>query len=246
MLIHHNLRRIEAVPGAIIWLLAGALILQVCWHGLQADPAARAEDLPAAPSTDVLRIASFGDPVALSRVLMLWLQVFDNQPGISIPFLELDYYRVIDWLNQILALDPHSQYPLLAASRLYGAVPSQRKQAQMFDFVYEKFLEDPNLRWRWLAHAAIMAKHRLEDLPRALKYAEAITDKATGKQVPGWARQMQIFVLEEAGELDAARILIGGLLASGQITDPHELRFLREELERMENNDLPDNTEGEI
>ena len=238
MFASHFTRRLDAVPAAVIWLLVAALILQVGWHSLQADPAARAEDLPAAPAADVLRIASFGDPIALSRVLMLWLQVFDNQPGISLPFLELDYYRVIEWLDRILALDPHSQYPLLAASRLYGAVPSPRKQAQMFDFVYEKFLEDPNRRWRWLAHAAIMAKHRLGDLPRALKYAEAITDKATGNQVPGWARQMQIFVLEEAGELEAARVLIGGLLASGQITDPHELRLLRQELERMENNDL--------
>lgn len=234
----HATRRLDAVPAPVIWLLAGALILQVGWHGLQADPAARAEDLPAAPAPDMLRIASLGDPIALSRVLMLWLQVFDNQPGISIPFLELDYYRVIAWLDRILVLDPHSQYPLLAASRLYGAVPNPGKQVQMFDFVYEQFLEDPNRRWRWLAHAAIMAKHRLGDLPRALKYAEAITDKATGNQVPGWARQIQVFVLEQAGELAAARVLIGGLLASGQITDAHELRFLRQELERLEGNDL--------
>lgn len=234
MLTGRSTRRLEAVPAPVAWTLAATLVIQIGWHGLQDRPEARASDLPAAPSLDVLHVVSMGDPVALSRAMMLWLQVFDNQPGISIPFLELDYYRVIDWLDRILALDPGTQYPLLAASRLYGAVPNPRKQAQMFDFVYEKFMENPDLRWRWLAHAAVMAKHRLQDLPRALKYAEAITDKATGKQVPGWARQMQIFVLEEAGELEAARVLIGGLLASGQITDPHELRFLRQELERME------------
>jgi hypothetical protein len=182
---------------------------------------------------DTLRLVSLGDPLALARFLNLWLQVFDNQPGISVPFRELDYTRVRGWLNASLELDPRGHYPLLAAARLYGEVPDPAKQRQMLDFIYEKFLEAPNERWPWLAHATLIARHQLHDQPLALKYAHSLADRTTGSQVPHWARQMEIFVLEEMGETEAAEILIGGLLQSGQINDPHEFRFLTDRLKHL-------------
>jgi len=229
-----NERPLTAVPRPVLWLLGGALLLQLTWHGIQPPPMAQARDLPRPPSEAALRIAALGDPVALGRALMLWLQVFDNQPGVSIPFALLNYDYVATWLERILDLDPSSQYPLLAAARLYGEVPDPVRQRRMMDFVYRKFMDDPNTRWRWLAHASIVAKHRLEDPVLALKFARAIADNTAAERVPPWARQMHIFLLEEAGELEAARTLIGGLLASGEIRDPHEIRFLEERLEALE------------
>jgi hypothetical protein len=52
--------------------------------------------------------------------------------------------------------------------------------------------------------------------------------------VPLWAKQMEIFILEDMNELDAARALIGGLLERGEIHDPNELRFLQQRLEELE------------
>jgi hypothetical protein len=51
--------------------------------------------------------------------------------------------------------------------------------------------------------------------------------------VPYWARDLQILLLEDMGEYEAARILIGGLLASGEIEDPGEVRFLEQRLEAL-------------
>ena len=45
---------------------------------------------------------------------------------------------------------------------------------------------------------------------------------------------MHIFVLEDMGEHQAARILLGGLLASGAVTDRHEQILLQQALERLE------------
>lgn len=227
-------RRIRAVPRPVIGLLAVALLAQVAWHGMRADLEAVAQALPPAPPAATLRLAAFGDPIVLAKSLMLWLQAHDNQPGVSIPFRTLDYSRVQAWLDRILELDPKGQYPLLAASRVYGAVSDEERRRLMLEFVYQRFLEDPDRRWRWLAHAAIVAKHQLNDPGLALKYARAITDKARGPEVPAWARDMSVIVLEDMGELEDAKFLIGGLIHSGRVTDPHEIRFLERKLEELE------------
>jgi hypothetical protein len=227
-------RRITAVPRAVIALLLFALLAQAAWHGSRANLKAEAQDLPPPPSSSALRLASFGDPIVFAKTLMLWLQAHDNQPGVSVPFRALDYARVQSWLDRILTLDPKGQYPLLAASRVYGAVSDDARKRMMLEFVYQRFLDDPDRRWRWLAHAAIVAKHQLKDPQLALKYARAITDRARGDQVPAWARDMSVVVLEDMGELDDAKFLIGGLIHSGRVTDPHEIRFLERKLEELE------------
>jgi hypothetical protein len=226
-------RAINQVPRPALALLGAALALQIGWQALQPEPVASADALGVPAPQAVLKAASLGEPIALSQWLMLYLQAFDNQPGISIPFKDLDYPRVIRWLDAILGLDPVTEYPLMMASRLYGEVPVEAKQRLMFDFVHRKFLEDPDRRWRWLAHCAILAKHRLHDMPLALQYAQDITLHAGAAS--GWARQMRIFLLEDMGEVESATVLLGGLLASGEVTDPREIHFLTERLEQMKN-----------
>ncbi len=224
----------RVVPKWLLMLLVGSFLLHVFLYFLQPVPIASAQDLPSPSSLAVLKIASLGEPLALSKLLMLWLQAHDNQPGISIPFRELDYARVEQWLERILVLDERGQYPLLAASRLYAEVPDPNKQRQMLDFVARKFHYDPARRWPWLAHGVILAKHRLKDLDLALKYAEALADTEHNDSIPSWAQQMEFIILEDMGELESARIVIGGLLASQAVTDPHEIHFLKERLSKLE------------
>jgi hypothetical protein len=226
-------RALCVVPCNIWLLLTITLTLQLVWHGSQPAPAARAETLPPAPAVAALRVASLGEPVVMAQMLLLHLQAFDNPPGISIPFRNLDYARVTGWLAAALQLDPGSGYALMMASQLYGQVPDPGRQRAMCEFVHARFLEAPDARWRWLAHCAIMAKHRLNDPALALRYSADITRHA-GK-ASGWARQMQVFILEDMGEIQSAKVLLGGLLATGEVTDPGELQFLTERLQVLEN-----------
>lgn len=165
---------------------------------------------------------------------MLYLQAFDYRSDNSIPYRNLDYGRLEGWLGRILELDPQGQYPLLAASRLYAEVPIEAKQRQMLEFVYRQYFADPNRRWPWLAHAALIAKHRLHDLALARRYATAIQRYATADDVPPWAKQMEIFILEDMNELDTARVMIGGIIQSGKVKDPAELKFLDKRLKELE------------
>ncbi len=224
-------RSFSAVPH---WVLA-VFLLALATHGamrfFEARPQATAAALEAPLPVAALRVMSAGEPQALSQMLTLYLQAFDNQPGISIPFAELDYARVSAWLRAALALDPAAQYPLMMASQLYGQVLDEVRQRSMCGFVHREFLDRPNARWRWLAHCAIMARHRMKDLPLALRYAEDIARHA-GK-ASGWARQMRIFLLEDMGEAERAAVLLGGLLANKEVSDPQELHFLTEQLEKL-------------
>ena len=231
-MIARNERPLSAVPGIVFATLVAMLGVQVTWQAAQPTPVARAEALEAPPAASALRVASLGEPVALAQLVTLYLQAFDNQPGISIPFRELDYRRVIEWLDTILALDPGTQYPLLMATHLYGQVSDPARERLMFDFVHTQFLRDPNRRWRWLANVTLACKHRLKDLPLALQYAREIAQLAP--EAPPWARQLHIILLEDMGEVESAKVVIGGLLDSGQIKDPYELRFLIDRLRSLE------------
>ena len=215
---HRRERMTRAVPA---WILRAARRKP----GRAGRPGTRAlgpprladEELPPAPSARALRLAAFGETQAAARLGMLYLQAFDLHA--------LDYARLAAWLRALLELDPRGQYPLFAAARIYAEHPDPARSRVMLELIHEQFLLDPDRRWPWLAHAALLAKHRLKDLPLARRYAAAIDRHTTAADVPLWARQMEIFILEDMNELEAARIMLGGLLASGRITDPAELEL---------------------
>lgn len=232
-------RPLAAVPPWVWGALGALLAAQIGWQTAHHPGTPAATDLPAPPRPGALRIASFGEPEAAARVAMLYIQTVDFSGGRAIPYRNLDYQRLVGWLASILDLDPRSDYPMFSAARVYAEVPDPERARIALEFVYRAFLQDPNRRWPWLAHAALLAKHRLQDLALARRYAADIERLATDPAIPLWAKQMQIFILEDMNELEAARIMLGGLLASGRISDPQERRFLQGRLEELERRTVP-------
>ncbi|MGE0386644.1 MAG: hypothetical protein AB7Q97_18105 [Gammaproteobacteria bacterium] len=224
-------RPLSSVPRAVLLALAISLPAHALWRIATPATAGVAQDLPPAPAAAVLRAAAFGEPAVVARLLSLWLLAFDDQPAVDLAYRALDYDRVIGWLDAMLALDPRFAVPLLAASRLYTQVPVPTMQRRMLEFVHREFLRAPARRWPWMAHAVYVARHRLHDPDLALRYARSLAVHTRPGQAPEWARQMHIFVLADMGRTEAAKVLLGALLASGQITDPHELALLRQRME---------------
>ena len=223
-------RPMSSVPVIIKIVLFFSFILQLGYHETTSGLVTKIDPLPVPFANQQLDVLSMGEPVTLSKMLMLWLQAYDNQPGISIPFIQLDYGILIGWLNKIIYLDPYSHYPLLSASRIYSEVPDEDKKREILEFVYQKFVEDPANRWQWMAHAVYVAKHRLLDKELALKYARELRIQTTNEMAPQWARQMELFVMEDIGDIESAQILLGGLIESGEITDASEIEFLTSRL----------------
>jgi hypothetical protein len=227
-------RPISHVPAAALALLAAAFAAQVGVHRLQGPPMARAGDLPLPPHAEALRLAVLGEPIAASKLMLLYVQAFDYQAGTQVAYRELDYDRLASWLQRILELDPPGQYPLFLASRVYADVADGAKARRMLELVHDAYLQDPNRRWPWLAHATLVAKHRLKDLPLARRYAVSLQTHTTARDAPLWVRQMEPFILEDMNELESARVLLGGLIASGQVKDERDLQLLERHLASIE------------
>ncbi|MDH4174676.1 MAG: hypothetical protein OEW90_14385 [Betaproteobacteria bacterium] len=227
-------RPLSAVPLWLWALLGTTLAVQIGLRAVGPPPAATAADLPPAPRAAALRAASLGEPAAAARLAMLYLQAFDLGAGNALPYSRLDYTRLRAWLRAIQDTDPRSAYPLFSAARVYAEVEDPARARAMLAFIHEAYREDPNRRWPALAHAALLAKHRLKDLPLARRYATDLQRLTTDPGVPLWAKQMEVFILEDMNELEAAKIMLGGMLASGRLEDPGERRFLKERLEELE------------
>jgi hypothetical protein len=225
---------LSQVPGWV-WICLGlALAAQLAMQALRPAPASSAGDLPPAPRGAALRAATLGEPAAGARLAMLYVQAFDLGAGNTLPYQQLNYHRLRGWLQAILDTDPRSSYPLFSAARIYAEARDPARVRLMLDFIHKAFMEDPNRRWKWLAQAAYVAKHRLKDLPLALRYAADLERLTTDPSIPLWAKQMQIFIAEDMNELQAAKIMIGGLLESGKLKDPGERQFLKQRLEELE------------
>ena len=104
----------------------------------------------------------------------------------------------------------------------------------MIVFVEQNFTEKPEAYWRWMAEAVIKAKYQLKDTEFAYELAVTLAEATYDLNVPNWAQQMHIFLLEEIGEVEAAALLLGALLSSGSLSKEEEIRFLQDRLRRMQ------------
>ncbi|MEM7292228.1 MAG: hypothetical protein AAF420_02375 [Pseudomonadota bacterium] len=230
-------RAYSDVPGVLRALVLLALALQVGFaNESQLNPETRRAYLPSAPPQDLARVVALGEPVFSSRLMSAWLQTFDFQSGLSIPWRELDYPTLVDWLQLQLDLDPQNPFPMLAAAHLYGGITDRDRVRLMVDFIVETFRDDPAHHWRWMAAAVMISQHRLDDIALAENLATELDLSTRGVPIPGWARQMILFIRMQMGEVESAHALLFALIEGGEINDPEEIAFLLRRLENMAKN----------
>lgn len=100
----------------------------------------------------------------------------------------------------------------------------------MIDFIQRSFVENPQLHWRRMTEATILAKHKLGDLELALLLAEQLANQPVEVTMPHWARDMQIIILSKMNAFEAGIAIIVALMESGSIDDPDEKQFLKGKL----------------
>jgi hypothetical protein len=191
---------------------------------------AEVHDLGAPPTASVARLAALGESVFAGYLVVLRLQDFNVPLGRVTPLAAIDRSEVIRWLDLATDLDPGTGYPLLLATRHFAETGSPAQRRMMLDWVYQRFDERPNQRWPWLVHAVYVARHVLDDNSLAEYYAAALRTRVTDPQAPSWVRQMELLLHADLGEAADAKVILGGLIAAGQIRSPAELKFLESRL----------------
>jgi hypothetical protein len=181
-------------------------------------------------TSSTYRVASMESDRLLSYLLAIRLQLHDNQSGKHIRYEQLDYQKLTHWLNEITALNPHSEYPTMLASRVYSQTSDKQNMRLMIDFIQASFTREPQLHWRRMTEATILAKHKLGDLSLALSLAEQLTTQTLDVVMPQWARDMQFILLGELNEFEAGIAIIVAMLESGSLENADERRFLRVKL----------------
>ena len=185
------------------------------------------------PDHLLLNLLSFGEQRATAYGMMLYLQSFDAQAGRALSIRSLDLNASNAWFESAMQIAPGQAYPLFLAARIYAESAPPPVRAEMLELIYRHFFKAPNERWPWLAHAAYIARHEMQDLALATRYARAIREYSTAASVPRWARDLEIFMLASNNQIEAAQLLLGALIDSGQITDQRELQAMTERLQQL-------------
>ncbi|MBY0430055.1 MAG: hypothetical protein K2Q10_02570, partial [Rhodospirillales bacterium] len=173
-----------------------------------------------------------GDRQFLFRHLALNVQIMGDEYGTITPLQSYDYTAVARWLDLLDALDPRSDYAPAMAAHYFGAVQDAGRVRIMVDYLRRHTARDPTGKWRWLTHAAFLARHRAHDLPLALEVARQLA-AIDVPDIPVWTKQMPAFVLAEVGEREAARDLMAVLLETSPNLSPEERNYMRDYIDRM-------------
>ncbi len=223
------------LPAPLIWGFLLVLLSQLLFHHF--SPAQR--EFSYQPLAKPLRASTYrgiamGSEKLLGYLLAIRLQLHDSQAGRYFNYNRIDYPVLVEWLEQITRVNPVSEYPMLLASRVYSQTRDKSRLRLMLEFIERNFDHAPQLHWRRLAEASVIAKHQLGDLKLALRLAEKLALQPASTVMPQWARDIRFLLLAELNELESAIAIIEALLQSNAVTDPDEKRFLEGKLSKFQ------------
>jgi tetratricopeptide (TPR) repeat protein len=217
--------------GGFLLVLLGQLLFH---HFSPGQHEFRYQQLPNPLRASTYRGIAMGSEKLMGHLLAIRLQLHDNQAGRHFSYNRIDYSILAEWLEQITRINPSSEYPMLLASRVYSQTRDKSRLALMLEFIERNFDHDPQLHWRRLAEASVIAKHQLGDLELALRMAEKLALQPVNTVMPQWARDIRFLLLAELNEYESAIAIIEALLQSNAVTDPDEKRFLEEKLSKFQ------------
>jgi len=220
-----------SLPRSLLWAFVLLLLAQLLHHHqgrerLETDYQGLSKPFSAA----TYRGLAMGSEQLLGYLLAIRLQLHDNQVGRHFRYSLIDYGLLVDWLERITAISAGTEYPMLLASRVYSSTGDPARLREILEFIQRRFDDDPQLHWRRLAEASVIAKHRLGDIDLALAMARKLAQQPASVEMPRWARDFEFLLLADLNELESAIAIIQALLQTEAVNDPDERRFLQGKL----------------
>ncbi|MDP2205195.1 MAG: hypothetical protein Q8K65_02705 [Alphaproteobacteria bacterium] len=215
-----------------------ALVLNVAfWFGAH-ETSAHWGGVPPVPTKNGARIMTLGDEQFSYRFGAITLQNLGSSGGRITAIKDYDYQKLGQWFWLLHGLDPASNHVPMMAAYYFGATQKPEDIAVVVEYLGTIGQNPAGNKWRWLAHAIFLARHRMDNLPLALDMAYVLSRmQPIGDVLPAWARQMPAFVLAEQGEKQTARRLIEEILMTATGLHPNEVSYMRDYL--IEELDVP-------
>lgn len=209
---------------ALFLLLALNLALWMSSNRVQAEWAG----VPPVPSRAGATMMTLGDAQFSFRFWALTLQNLGDGGGRVTPLKDYDYDKLGKWFRFLHGLDPASEHVPMIAAFYFGGAPGPEQVKVVVDYLGAIGESPVGEKWRWLAHASYLARHRMKDLQLALDLAYRLSRmKLIYGEIPLWAKQLPAFILKEQGEKESAKELIRSLLLNERHPHPSEVNFMK-------------------
>lgn len=207
----------KAKRGILYSVFALLLVANTaCWLSVR-HVQAKWANVPPPPSAFGASAGTLGDRQMAYRVGALMLQNFGDMGGRTTSLKDYNFEQLGQWFMLEDALDPRAVHVPYIAAFYYGGSQDGKKLRPLIDYLaYIGQREDVHERqgyqnWRWMGQAVYLARFRLGDLNLALKLANELA--ASYKPgMPGWTKQMPVFVTEAQGDKKAAYALMVSIL----------------------------------
>lgn len=189
---------------------------------------ARWKGVPPVPTKSGAVMMTLGDPEFSYRFFAITLQNLGDGGGRVTPLKEYAYDKLGKWFWLLHGIDPASDHVPMAAAYYFGGTVVPKDVGVVVGYLSEIGQNPVGNKWRWLAHAVFLARHRMNDLDLALDLAYKLSKmEPIGDTLPVWARQMPAFVLKEDGDRESAIKIVEELLMSSRTFHPNEVNFMQ-------------------
>jgi hypothetical protein len=206
--------------------LALVLLLQLAFWSASRQVIPKWGGVPPVPTQQGATMMTLGDPEFSFRFLAITLQSLGDGNGQSTPLKDYNYATLGQWFFLLNRLDAVSDHVPMIAAYYFGATRVPKDVAEVVKYLGQIGQDTRGEKWRWLAQAVYLARHRMDDLSLALDLAYKLAKLEADAPMPSWTKQMPAFILKEQGDTAAARQLMEEMLLSTQQAHPNEINFM--------------------
>ena len=189
---------------------------------------AKWKGVPPVPTRTGAVMMTLGDEEFSYRSGALTLQNLGDGGGHVTPIKDYDFEKLGKWFWLLNSLDPASDHVPMAAAYYFGGTRTPKDVAVVVKYLSVIGDSPVGEKWRWLAHAAYLARHRMNNLDLALELSYKLARlRPLDRELPMWARQMPAFVLKEQGDKEASKEMMSQILVTEKNLAPQEVNFMK-------------------
>lgn len=184
--------------------------------------------VPPVPSHAAMKLMALGDDELMFRLATYRLQNAGDTFGRSTPLYKYNFAKLSAWWDLLDGMNDKSNYNPTLASYYFGATQKPKEQLPyVVDYLERHADKDPSKKWWWYTQVVYLAKQKMEDNARAMIAADKLLKIPREVDMPIWARQMGVFILENEGDMDkACRLIVQIFQEQRDRITPEEAYFI--------------------